>query len=448
MKLAIFSFTFTSLSTIIPSLLVITFLFSAAVSQANLEIPNPIRQLEVTVIKGNKIPLILGQDTSNYSVMAVRDNRLMPIPYQFDDQNIKGLSYVPGGKVPVAGTENVLDPEDELVFMYKDMGVKARQEQTQQIAGNIISEFEISEQGISRYAYLVEGNSERSGKIYAHYNFETGYLETETYSLQFDPKNILIWSDWKIKGFTGTESSPNVLDTMKVRIFAKMGFLKAKLNNHLVPAKTISVKNGPVRAIVEADVSLGLFGIDLIKGGVSTTFTAQTIEYPIFAAIPKAAGVLSDFAIDVTLDYVDLEGSRYRTQLGPEEPLITGIEVNDNIRAEYRSDLDNPWVSISTGKNWDMFFVFQTEQGFRPKLNAIYRDSSAGDKPNPPERFKGSSAELGVRLSEVPVGVETSLRYNLYFGPNLWQGNAPQNAANYIFNPASVTVNQNLVAAN
>ena len=414
--------------------------FIPVAGHAGLETPNPARHLEVTKIKGESLSFLLGKNTKDYSVMVVDTEELIPIPYQFDDKNVKGLTFVPGGKLTISGAENIMDAEDELIFMYKDMSEQASAEVINNLEGAVIAEFSIHEDDVSRFAYLVSGNSQRSKKRYTNYDFDTGLLDTETYSLQFDPDNIITWSDWKIKGFTGTDSAPNILDTMKARVFARMGFLKTTLGNNLIPARTLAVKNGPVRSIVEADVSIAIFGIDLLSGGVSVTFTAQTVEYPIFAVIPKAADVLSEFRMDVTLDYVDFDGSRYRTALGPKEPLITGQEVSDNIREQYKSDLDNPWVAISTGKNWDMIFLFRHPDDFRPILSALYRDKKAGDKVNKPERFKGSSSELGVRLENIPTGAETYLEYSLFFGPDLWQGNNPDKAAYDIEHPAEVTI--------
>ncbi len=403
--------------------------------------PSPARFLEVVVLKGKQLPELIDKPFASYSLMAVHNGKLSAIPYQFDDKNIRGLTYVEGAKLAVDGKAGVLEAHDEFVFMYKDMGIKANAQLQTETAGKIISELEITEKGSSRYAYLVEGNPQRSKKIYTHYNMETGLVDTESYSLQLDPKNLLIWSDWVIKGFTGTPSAPNILDTMKVRVKAKLGFIGATLHNALVPAKTLAVKNGPIRSIIEADASISILGIQLAKAGVSTTFTAQTIEYPVFAALPKAAGALSTLIIDVTVDYVDFEGSRYRTALGPKEPMVTGTKDAAKQREKYKSKLDQPWVTISTGKNWDMFFFFFHEDNFKPTLSAIYKDATAGDKANKPERFKGSNSELGVSLDDIPVGLETSLQYNLYFGPDLWQGNNPEAAATDIMNPAIVIVN-------
>ncbi|MBV1869653.1 MAG: hypothetical protein KUG76_02000, partial [Gammaproteobacteria bacterium] len=265
-------------------------------------------------------------------------------------------------------------------------------------------------------------------------------IETETYTMQFDPNNITVWSDWKVKGFTGTASAPNVLDTMKARFRIRLGFLKATLHNAIIPAKTIAVKNGPIRSIVEADITIGALGIDILSGGVSCTLSPRAIRYPIFAFFPKAAGALSELLIDVTVDHVDFEGARYRTPLGPKQPLIAGQKASDKVRKQYRNNIDNPWVSISSGHNWDMFFISRFSEGFTPTVSALYADEGAGDKPNKPENFKGSSAEIGIRLADISFGKDALFEHALYFGPGLWQGDDPTKAAHDIFNPAKVSV--------
>ena len=425
---------------IVYTLSLISILLLPSIGSAGLEVSNPSRKYEVAIIKGEDLP-ITGESIEDYSLMAIEDGKLTPIPFQFDDMNVKGLTFVPGAVVKVDGKENVVEAKDELAFMYKDMGPKSDDAALKDMEGTIVSELGIAEDGTSRYAYLVKGNSQRSEKVYAHYDFETGFIETETYSIQFDPKNITVWSDWKIKGLTGTDSAPNVLDTMKARFFVRIGFLKASLHNAIIPARTIAVKNGPIRSIVEADISIGALGIDILSGGVSVTLTPRAIRYPIFAFFPKAAKALSEFYIDVTVDHVDFEGTRYKSSLGPDEPLIAGQKYSDKVREQYKSNIDHPWVSISSGHNWDMFFISRLSEGFEPTVSALYRDAGSGDKPNKPENFKGSSAEMGLRLSDVPVGNDTIFEYSLYFGPGLWQGNDPKQAAHDIFNPAKITVN-------
>ena len=401
---------------------------------------HPARHLEVTTVSGAELPKLLNKPAKNYSLLAVNNGSLTPIPYQFDDINIRDLTYVPGGKLAVKGKEGIFEAEDHLVFMYKDMSTKARPEQLKAIEGKLISTLEIAEDGMQRFAYIFEGNPQRSDKHYVHYNVETGFVDAESYYMQIDPNNITVWEGINIKGFTGTPSAPNVMDGMKARLTAKMGFFKATLHNAILPINTIAIKNGPVRSIVESDMSISLFGIHLVQAGISTTFTAQSIEYPIFLSLPKAGKALSAFSIAITLDFVDLEGSRYRTALGPETSLITGNKKFKKTVDEYTIDLENPWTAISTGKNLDLIFIYTNNEEFKPKLNAPYLDAAFGDKSNTPERIEGSSPEFGLRISELAFGSDAVINFNGYFGPGLWQGNKPGESANRILNPAKVIV--------
>lgn len=87
-----------------------------------------------------------------------------------------------------------------------------------------------------------------------------------------------------------------------------------------------------------------------------------------------------------------------------------------------------------------MFFFFVRNEGFDPTLNAVYYDEKAGDDENEPERYEGSNSEFGPTLSNIPFGSEGTLNFNLYFGPDLWQGNNPEIAAEQIMNRAKVIV--------
>ena len=419
--------------------LISALIFSSS-SNAGMEVSNPSRLYQITTIKGVNLP-INGQAVDAYSVMAVESGKLIPIPFQFDDLNIKGLTFVPGAIIKVDGRENIIDDKDELSFMYKDMGPKSSPAIFESTQGTIISEFEITEDDTSRYAYLVKGHSARSDKVYAHYDFKTGSIETETYSLRFDPENITLWSDWKIKGFKSTENETNILDAMKARFFVRLGFIKATLHNAVIPASTIAVKNGPIRAIVEAEISIGALGMNLLTGGVSSSLSPGSIRFPIFAYFPKAVGTLSELLIDVTVDHINFEGARFSTPINPGQPLIAGEKYSDKIRKQYQSNLEQPWVSVSTPSNWDTYFLSRFSEGFSPTVSALYLDEGTNDKANKPENVKGSSAEFGIRLADIPAGQDALFEHNLYFGKNLWQGNDPKKAAHDFMNPPKVTIN-------
>ena len=241
---------------------------------------SPAQQIEVIVIRGEQLPKILSQSMADYSVMAVAGDRLAPIPFQFDDVNEHGFLYAPGGILKVAGTADIFESQDQLAFMLKDTGIQATPAILQTVSGEVVSEIVLGEAEHARYAYLVAGNAERSEKTYTHFDRETGLIKTTSYSLQVDPDNLLVWGDAKFNSFAENRT---ILDTMKIKIIAKLGPVKATLNNKLIPNEIVAVKNGPVRTIIEMDADISILGINLVGAGASVTITENTLQVPVFA---------------------------------------------------------------------------------------------------------------------------------------------------------------------
>lgn len=396
---------------------------------------SPARQIEVSVVKGEQLPALQGKSFANYSLMVVSGNTLSPIPFQFDDRNEGGFLYAPGGKLKLVGTESVLDKEDELAFMLHDAGEKAAPAQLQLAEGKVISEVKVNVGDHQRYVYLVEGNTQRSDKHYTHFDSKTGLIKTTAYSLQVQPDNLLMWSDFIYQGY-GEQKT--ILDTMKLRANGRLGFVKATINNKLIPNKIVAVKNGPVRSIIEMDASIGLLGINIIQAGASVTITENSTQFPVFITIPKAASALSYLDIEVSLDFDKLEKARYRTQLGPKEPVIQGGGGADP--KNLKIDLEHNWLSLSSNKNWDIIAFFNHNKDVTFTLETLYKDAALGDKADTPERFEGSYPQAGYIIKDIPTGVSSTIGIDLYYNKDFWQGNNVETAAKEIRNPAPVSV--------
>ena len=406
-------------------------LSSASLVQA--ESLSPARQIEVTVIPGKILPLLQGKSFTHYSVMVISDGKLVPIPFQFDDRNEVGLLYVAGGKLKVTGEVGILEEQDELAFMLKDTGARATANNIAATAGKVIYEIDIDAGSNKRYAYIVENNNERSEIHYTSFDKDTGLIKTTAYSLQVDPDNLLVWSDYTHNSFT---ENRNFLDTMKLRVRAKLGFIKATISNRLIPSEIVAVKNGPVKSIIEMDASISILGINIIQAGASVQISENTTQFPVFVTIPGAASVLSSLEIDISLDFHELEGARSRTELGPKEPVIAGGGGADP--EELDVDFIHNWLSLSSGKNWDIIAFFYSDGSVNLTIDPLYKDQAIGNKPDKPERFKGSHPQMGYVLSDIPTGVSAMIGINLYYSDNFWQGNNPEIATNEISNPAPV----------
>lgn len=369
--------------------------------------------------------------------MAVVDNQLQAIPFQFDDVNKRGFIYAPGGKLEIDGQENILEPQDQLAIMYKDTGPQANAAQKSAVEGRILAEISFNDNGRQSYAYVLEGNSQRSDVSYTHFDKDKGFIKTSAYSLQVDPDNLLLWEDFIYKG----SETRSLLDTMKLRVHVKMGFLKATITNKLIPNRIVAVKNGPVRSIIEMDAGLSVFGIQLATAGASVVITENTTEFPVYITIPSAASVLADnLFVEISLDLDNMQGTAYRSELGPKEPLIAG-ETKGN-PADYKVDLEHSWLSASSRKNWDIIALFKRDPNFIATLGTLYKDQVRGDKPDGPERVEGSFPQVGYTAQNIPTGISTFLGIDLFYSPDFWQGNNVEAAIEEIKNhiPAQVNI--------
>ncbi len=396
------------------------------------------RNIQLATIKGEKLPSLLGKSTKNYSIMIAANGKLVPIPYQFDDWNERGFPYVPGGSLKIDGQEDIIDAKDELVFMLRDTGPQADAATKSATKGKVLLELAFKENAVERYAYIVENNPERSDKSYTHFDKNTGLIKTTTYSLQTEPGNLLSWSDMYYKGYFDGKKS--ILDTMKLRVKAKLGFIKATINNNLIPNEVTAVKNGPVRSLIALDASISILGVGLADAGASVTVTDQTLQFPVYLTIPKAASVLSDLNLEVSLDFNDMDGVPVRTELGPQQPVYAGDKTKGANPEDLKIDLEHSWLSGSSGKNWDIIAFFSGKEGFKPTLDVIYKDTRFDSEADTPERFPGSHPHVGYRVTDIVYGQEIVIGIDLFFDDAFWSKDGLEKSVNALRNPMPLTI--------
>lgn len=376
----------------------------------------PARRMEVVAVRGSALPQLLDQQFSQYAVFAVADAAgpdatLLPIPFQFDDLSAEGLPCVAGGTLQPAGRAEVLDAGDELVFMLKDTGPRASAAQLAG-AGDAVAEIALTEGETTRYAYILKGARARSDARYALYDAASGLMRAEHWQLQIDPVQPLIWSDLWVDSFRQQRS---VLDTMKLRVHARLGLLSARLTNDQLASRVIAVANGPVRSVVETEAVFRVFGIKILTATVVLVASANALAIPVVASIPAAAGLLRALRIELSLDFQQLEGASVRSASTP-----TALRVGEPARHPLLVDQRRNWLAGSHPDGLDIIGRLTIANAAAITLAAIYRDTANGDSDDRPERFAGSHPQLGWALTDLPTGGEVALVVDLYFGDGLW----------------------------
>ena len=393
---------------------------------------SPARIHQLAIVKGKGLPMILGKSVDNYSVMAINNGVLSPIPFQFDDIDTKGFPHVPNGQVPVKGLEKIFEEDDELVFMLIDTGEKATREQLGNVEGTVIAMLDVSDDSFTQFVYILEGNTLRSEKSYANYNKKTGLVQTDFYSLKTRKKNILDWSDLIYYSYSEDKS---ILDTMKIRIRARFGPFKAVLHNKIIPSKVVAVKNGPVRSLASINLSLSLLGINFADAGALAIFSANSMTIPVFAHVPSITKNLSELTIDLSLDFNDIEDLQVMSALGPQDPIIVGDYANTD-PGLLQVSLKHNWITASTNSGLDVISFFTYSDYFKPKLGLLYKDVDKGDGSDGPERYRGSEPQIGYILKDIPSGKDIQFGLDIHFGDEFWKYGAGK-SVNEFLNPVT-----------
>jgi len=383
---------------------------------------------QLATVKGKSLPMLLGKSIVNYSVMAVINGALSPIPFQFDDINTKGFPYVPNGQIPVKGIENIFEKDDELVFMLKDTGEKASKKQLKSVEGSVVAMLDVSDDSVTRFVYILEDNPLRSDKYYAHYYEKIGLIQTDYYLLKTRKKNILDWYDLIYYSYSKDKS---ILDTMKIRIRARFGPFKAVLHNKIIPSKVVAVKNGPVRSLVSINLSLSLLGINFANAGALAIFSANGITIPVFAHIPSITQNLSELTVDLSLDFNDIKDLKVMSALGPQEPIIVGDYENTDPDM-LQVSLKHNWVTASSDSGMDIISFFTYSDYFKPKLGLLYKDINKGDGTDGPERYRGSEPQIGYILKDIPSGKDIQFGLDIHFGTGFWKYGAGKSVNEYL----------------
>ena len=109
----------------------------------------------------------------------------------------------------------------------------------------------------------------------------------------------------------------------------------------------------------------------------------------------------------------------------------------------YRSsiNLEHNWFSGSTGKNWDFVGFFQSNDAFDGGIELLYKDKAFGDEFDTPERFPGSSPQIGYYIKNVPAGAKFRFGIDFYYSNKFWQNDNVSPTIEELRNPAPLKVN-------
>ncbi len=279
------SFLFTALYLLFPSPLF---------SEENLILSR--RQSDFLEIQGAELEALLGKALEHLELLAVRNGVLIPIPFQVDERVARedgryewALPLGPkGGQVTDDG---LLDADDELVFMAKDLGTQAGPEDLMKVTPPVI-EISVTDPltGKNAFAYLGAASMipRRSDEDYADLEPEKDYVETSVYKIGHSPDFPIAHNENVLKkeaGGTGVD----FVDLHKQRLILSMffGTLKFVKTGEDWTSEISAYKDGPVRVIRRNENRLFIVASIKSPALYTTTFYLRdTFWYPAEISAP------------------------------------------------------------------------------------------------------------------------------------------------------------------
>jgi hypothetical protein len=328
-------------------------------------------------------------------LLAFRDGRLAPIPFQVDERRGRKLALPDGPEPTEDDRPGLLDDADLIVFMACDAGEQAKPAIVEETHPKAWREIRIEDplDHTSAFAYLVVTDDPP--------------LTTRRY-VGYDPAGDLVSSTAYRVGMVNalpnyfslvSKEGPgaNLLDGLRLRAEATLiaNLAHWTLNEQQGVHRLIAWKSGPVRVVRRSrhQVNIGL-GIRLTAATAHSYFYPRMVFGPGSLKLPISPGILfRDITAFGGADFRDLRGWRYHAPGAPPE----GFPIDGHMDDPERSyDAFGDWFVVEHGDQAIMMVTRMSENLQRGvRLRLIYADDPERDAP--PEGTRGALPLVGYR---------------------------------------------------
>lgn len=341
-----------------------------------------------------------GTPIARLGVVAFRDGRGAPIPFQVDERRGRKLA-LPGGPEPTADDRpEVLDADDLVVFMACDAGEQASPERLQALGATTAwREIRVHDPlaGRTGFAYLVVADRPpATDRVYVAYDPATDLVRTARYRVGL-VSALPVYLALAERGSFG----PNLIDGLRLRAEATFlaNLARWTLNERQGSHALAAWKAGPVRVVRRSRHGVVLpLGIEITAATAHTYFYAEHVWGPGSMKLPFSPGVFfRDIRALGGADGRDLRGWRYHAPGVPGR----GFPVDGRTdAAEAALDASGDWFALARPHE-ALLFVTRLSENLRRavSLRLVYLDDAA--RPNPPEAIPGTVPLVGLEAGGV-----------------------------------------------
>ncbi len=384
------------------------------------------------ILRAQDYPTLIGLPIGQLSVLAIRGDKLLPIPFQIDEFDARGLVYPDGTATPGSfdpglfkrqrkpdGIIGRYDHSDELVFMYRDAGLAhATPEQLAAVRGTVLGIIALRRDGLpERFVYLMQNQPMRSNADYVRVDIARGTAKTTFADIEWDPDSLAMIR--KISPRVGPARGKNIVDGVYGEV--STGILQKNLRVSLntrdnIRVQPVAVRDGPVRALMLIKLRIFYVGVPILHDFINVALYEQSasllsrVRFDSLNAAKYFVAMIKDPRIEATIDFAGLPGAEARWQSVnelPERAMVDGrMSAFENILNS--TALPGDWMWLDSKQGWHFFFSnnFAVEPGGLMEtflegmtVQMLYEDSPAVATR---EGMTGAGPRLGIKTSGLP----------------------------------------------
>jgi len=255
------------------------------------------RKSDPVIIPGKELKMFLGEKTGNLRLYSYTGGRLAPVPYQFDERGEEGEYIFPFGPEASREETGLLDGNDELVFMARDLGGRSKASPE---GASSRAEIEIADPltGGRAWVYLFsfEDPPPRSDIDYVSITPGGDRVEAENFVMGFSDEAPIGFDFLAIKPAGGGRGE-NTVDRLKVRVemIVRMINLRIRKNESDFESRLVAFIDGPVRVIRRTENRMFFFWkIASPSTTVDNVFYYNTFIFPTRVNVPFDIGTLAE----------------------------------------------------------------------------------------------------------------------------------------------------------
>ncbi len=359
------------------------------------------RKSDPVVVLGKDLGPLIGATANSLFLYAMKEGRLIPIPYQIDEKDKRGKLVVDRGKRPKPDKDKgLIDDNDELIFMSGDTGDKAPVDTN--IGQRVGIEITITDPltGEVGWVYLLKFDKAQptSTANYVRYAPEEDRIYARNFSIAYDPtRNNMYYEHISMTTAAGGNNT-DICDRWvgRVNITIK-GIRKRWLGNEgILKSEVIGYKDGPVRVVRKIKNYFRLpFGIKAFKVELDYLYYADSFKSISTISIPFNVDLFCKKAwLTAGTDYTPAAYGMTIYTDRHEPVTLDGVMSDDEMKM--RDKLIDHFVLTGTQGTLISRNVFASDTPLAQGNNIYIMDEP--DSPFPPEREPGR-AFVGYRFN-------------------------------------------------